>query len=244
MLTGVARRPFLLAALVALLAALRIYLSWKEHVARDQSLQVTSRACLGGLHTLLGDPAMCFLTLIQSFFESAMYVFVFLWTKTLDDNATPDWHPPLGIVFGCFMLAVMAGSSLFHYAIGAGYSVTRILRLVFLSATCALLAAAYLSSPPLVFIAFVLFEASCGLYLPAIGTLRAELLPEQCRAAIMGWMRVPLNTLVVIVLLLAGVWPHFSLMIIGAAFCLLALLCNSLLSKALISRSSSSTTQS
>merc|ERR1711955_196055 len=45
---------------------------------------------------------------MQSLFESVMYIFVFMWTPILDPG-----YPPLGIVFACFMICYMAGSSMF-----------------------------------------------------------------------------------------------------------------------------------
>lgn len=42
-----------------------------------------------------------------------MYIFVFMWTPTLDQFVTHYSH---GIVFACFMVCVMIGSSIFKIA--------------------------------------------------------------------------------------------------------------------------------
>jgi hypothetical protein len=45
--------------------------------------------------------------------------------------------------------------------------------------------------------AFNVFEFSCGLYFPSVGTIRGKLVPEETRATIMNVFRVPLNLIVV-----------------------------------------------
>ena len=218
-----AERPFLVAAVVAGFAALRISSTWKEHIPRDDALRVPSRACLAGLRALLRDPRVCFLGLLQALFESAMYAFVFLWTGSVDVENTEGWHPPLGLIFGCFMLAIMGGSSLMRAAQTGGWPVPSLLRIAILGAAASLGCGMLTTSAPVLFLAFVLFEGCCGIYLPAVGILRAQLLPEHYRAAIMGWLRVPLNMIVIIFLLIVGDWSHSVLFGVCCFLCLLAL---------------------
>jgi hypothetical protein len=47
---------------------------------------------------------------------------------------------------------------------------------------------------------FILFEITVGLYFPAAGTLKGQLVPESCRATIYNFFRIPLNTIVVFAL--------------------------------------------
>jgi hypothetical protein len=54
-----------------------------------------------------------------------------------------------------------------------------------------------------VVLAFLIFEVCCGIYFPCFGTLRGMYIPEDRRAAVMNFFRVPLNALVVIVLIKA-----------------------------------------
>ena len=53
------------------------------------------------------------LGIIQTIIETVMYIFVFLWTPVLDPA-----KPPLGMVFACFMVAIMIGSSIYAILIG------------------------------------------------------------------------------------------------------------------------------
>lgn len=48
----------------------------------------------------------------QVLFESSMYIFVFLWTPTLQLYQA---EPPLGLIFACFMLACSIGGLLFDF---------------------------------------------------------------------------------------------------------------------------------
>lgn len=83
------------------------------------------------------------------------------------------------------MLAIMFGSALFRTAVTAGWPVTRLLR-VALSLSTICLALAYLThNVHVLYVLFVIFEGCCGVYFPAIGTLRSELFPEAHRASIM-----------------------------------------------------------
>jgi len=43
------------------------------------------------------------------------------------------------------------------------------------------------------FIAFLLYEVAVGMYFPAIGYLRSQIIPEHYRASIANWYRVPMN---------------------------------------------------
>lgn len=55
------------------------------------------------------DPKIALLGAIQSLFEASMYTFVFLWTPALSPNGE---HLPHGMIFACFMMACMLGSTI------------------------------------------------------------------------------------------------------------------------------------
>ena len=50
-------------------------------------------------------------------------------------------------------------------------------------------------------ICFLVLETSIGLYFPSIGCLRSELIPEECRATVTNWFRVPMNLITCVTLL-------------------------------------------
>jgi hypothetical protein len=51
------------------------------------------------------------------------------------------------------------------------------------------------------FIAFLVFEFCIGVFWPAMATMRSKYVPEEARATIMNYFRIPLNLIVVIILL-------------------------------------------
>ncbi|KAJ8347130.1 hypothetical protein SKAU_G00285310 [Synaphobranchus kaupii] len=155
------------------------------------------RACLEGLRCLLSDRRVMLLGAVQALFESVLYIFVFLWTPVLDPHG-----PPLGIVFSCLMAASMAGSALYRLATSSRYR----LQPAHLLCAAVLLAAfsfgvlTFSTAPgrprPLQsFLAFLLLELGCGLYFPAVGFLQGRVIPEDRRAGVLAWFRLPLHLL-------------------------------------------------
>ena len=50
-------------------------------------------------------------------------------------------------------------------------------------------------------ICFLVLEVSIGLYFPCIGCLRSQLIPEERRATVTNWFRVPMNLITCFTLL-------------------------------------------
>ncbi|XP_006629452.1 molybdate-anion transporter [Lepisosteus oculatus] len=155
------------------------------------------RGCLEGLRCLLADRRVLLLGGVQAAFESVLYIFVFLWTPVLDPHG-----PPLGIVFSCFMAASMAGSSLYRLATSARYRLqpVHLLCLAVLTAFFALFMLTFSTAPGQArpresFLAFLLLELACGLYFPAVGFLQGRVIPEERRAGVLAWFRLPLHLL-------------------------------------------------
>ena len=100
--------PFITAIPFLIVSAVLICLYWPEnHGSRQFGL---GRSFLEGVRTIFQDGTILLLGLVQSMFESIMYIFVFLWTPILDSSKSASaW--PLGLVFSCFMVCIMIGSS-------------------------------------------------------------------------------------------------------------------------------------
>ena len=62
------------------------------------------------------------------------------------------------------------------------------------------------------FLAFLLFEATIGLYMPVLAAIKARHVPEDVRATMYTLFRVPLN-LVVVAILLATLSLNYTLLI-------------------------------
>lgn len=144
---------------------------WKENYgSREFGL---GRSFFEGLRAIFNDKTILLLGLVQSMFESIMYIFVFLWTPVLDSNkSSGNW--PLGLVFSCFMVCIMIGSSVNTLLLNWGFRPSSILlTAVSCSAismtTCSLATDLNHPLPVLGFLAFILMEISVGIYFPAIG---------------------------------------------------------------------------
>jgi len=104
--------PFDLAIVFLLIAMAVIASMWPENKG-EVSLVTGSSSGRSkfseAMEVLQADHKIVLLGCIQSCFEAAMYIFVFMWTPKLEPLFTPLPH---GQVFGCFMACTMMGSSL------------------------------------------------------------------------------------------------------------------------------------
>ena len=110
------------------------------------------------------------------------------------------------IVFSCFMICCMIGSTTFSAVTSRGVEPENTMMAMLLLASVAM-AGATLSAgagasalAPLI-ASFFAFEACVGMYFPLIGTLRSKYLPDAYRGVIMNLFGIPLNLIVVAVFL-------------------------------------------
>jgi len=108
----------------------------------------------------------------------------------------------LGNIFAVFMVCVMVGSSVFKILAQKSKELYKIP--LYLHA-CAFFSMAgvtlFLDNKPVVYVCFLVFEASVGVFWPAYGTIKSEKIPEDIRSAVMNIFRIPLNAFVVLLLL-------------------------------------------
>ena len=188
--------PFLVAIPFLMAAGVLIHLTWDENYgARSHKI---FHPCFESLRHIITSPRVKLIGAVTSFFESVMYIFVFLWTPVLDRA-----NAPLGIVFASFMLCVMVGSVAFDFFLKKGVAPAKIIVVAIVAAAAANSGAAFagLKHPRLSFIMFLLLELACGVYFPAMGWLRQRILPEAHHAGIINWFRVPLNVIAAVVLM-------------------------------------------
>mmetsp|Transcript_22665 Transcript_22665/g.56735 ORF Transcript_22665/g.56735 Transcript_22665/m.56735 type:complete len:468 (-) Transcript_22665:266-1669(-) len=151
------------------------------------------------------DSKIILLGLIQSSFEGAMYVFVFMWTPKLEplfvDPATNKTNLPHGQVFGCFMACCMVGSSCVKYLLawkGNAYKYMR--EVYFVGALSLILPAVFRLDGWSTMFCFFVFEVVCGVYFPSMGMIKSNFVAEEVRATVYNIFRIPLNIIVVSVL--------------------------------------------
>ncbi|XP_064081415.1 molybdate-anion transporter-like isoform X2 [Macrobrachium nipponense] len=183
--------PFMLAIPFLIMAGLIITRVWRENYGNQQV--DLRRSCMEGLRSILFQEKILYLGVVQSLFEANMYIFVFQWTPILSSG-----KPPLGMVFATFMVCIMIGSSLYAMLLSKKYLSEQLLMMAVGLAIIAMSICIYSSSGDhiyLSFFAFLILEVAVGMYFPAIGYLRSQVIPEDLRAGIMNWFRVPTNVI-------------------------------------------------
>ncbi len=223
--------PFVVACFPLLLCGLIILRIWPENYGGHRSQQGggprLGASCADGLRTILSERKIFLLGGIQTMVESCMYIFVFLWTPVLMPA-----HPPLGMVFACFMVAIMIGSSIYTLMLSRGYQSEDVLKMCLIviagsMGVCCVTAApeADMTRTMVTYAAFLVMECAFGAYFPAMSFCKSQVIPESHRANVMNWFRVPMNIITCATLLCLHVdWVAQDKRIVFAFCVLLGLL--------------------
>lgn len=187
--------PFDTAAAVLGALALIVMFTWTENYG-DQR-QSVSGGLAAAWTTMISDEKILLVGTIQSCFESAMYLMVFSWTPALQaaSDASGKGEIPHGMIFSSFMVSIMIGSSLFTFLLKQ-QPIELFTRNIFLVAVACFALTTWSNDVFYVYAALLVFEVVCGIYFPAMGSMRAKYVPEETRSAIMNFLRVPLNVIV------------------------------------------------
>ncbi|KAI4085896.1 MAG: hypothetical protein LQ344_008038 [Seirophora lacunosa] len=154
------------------------------------------------------DRQILTLGLASCCFEGSMYLFIFFWSPALKSSHALT-HPnqpsnilPFGIIFACFMGAMMSGSQLFTAAMASRNWLTSriILQAVVTVSSVSLLATIFFRNEFVTFWCFCLFEACVGMYFPSMGYLKGKVIDDGNRAHLYGLLRIPYNVFVVVAL--------------------------------------------
>ncbi len=191
--------PFIIAIPVLLSSIVALLLTWTENFGEEKKLLLSKegKSCLEGLKTIVQNIDLFLVGAIQSLFESVVFVFIFIWTPSLD-----VFHDvPLGIIFASFMVCYMLGNITCDYLISkVGYSMTRVLVVLSGSASVIFIIAAQFASDTSgqfyrIKMLFCLqsFELICGFYFPIMRVLREKFLPAEHKLSVTNWFRVPLT---------------------------------------------------
>ena len=191
--------PFMLAIPCLIVSGLVVATQWKENYGKQQVK--FGKSCFNGLRNIVTDSRIFLIGIIQSLFESSMYIFIFIWTPVLDPaNAS------LGIVFSSFMVCTLIGSAIFQLLSARRVLVVNLLGGAVACAVFGYFLCIFATSPHntnhrLAFVAFLLIEVAVGIYFPAMSNIRSRVIPEKVRLSVMNWFRVPLNLIACIILM-------------------------------------------
>ena len=95
--------PFIIAILPLMTAFCIMLKTWPENYGNRKNLKLLA-SCDEGLRQILRDRKILLVGCVQTAVESCMYIFVFMWTPVM-----MPVDPPFGMVFACFMVAIMIG---------------------------------------------------------------------------------------------------------------------------------------
>ncbi|CEP07653.1 hypothetical protein [Parasitella parasitica] len=204
------KAPYIASMFLVCLVATTVISTWTENYGSNQSQNVRLLKTLtSGLVTMATSRNIIVIGIAQTFFECSMYLFVLLYTPTIEEainDAAGSLSPnvPLGYLFSTMMLAVMVGSLTFQVMENQAkkgprfciqFTEDRLLTLALAFASCAFMLMAYQghSSTTNLLLAYHIFEFTTGLYYPSISSLKADAIPEETRAAVMTLLRIPMN---------------------------------------------------
>ncbi|KAJ3042289.1 Molybdate-anion transporter [Rhizophlyctis rosea] len=225
--------PFMAALLFLAAAGLIVQQSWPENYGSTESGNANKSSLTEAFRTISKSAAIFAVGAMQCCFESAMYTFVFLWSPVLE--GVTGVTLPYGIIFSSFMVSIMIGSVVFRVLLRDGWAHVQIARLAFAIA----ISLGWIDEPQLrrtqddllLFVCFNLFELTCGLYFPSIGTIRGRYVPEETRSTVMNVFRVPLNLIVVCALLKVDPTMNSTLFFLCGCLVAIAFLAASRLAK-------------
>lgn len=200
--------PFLLAVPILVAAGYFCAIFWDENPVicnstKNQKYESSLKIIFNSQNRIL-----LYLGIVQSLYESVMYVFVFLWTPVLDPI-----QPSHGIVFSSFMICIMLGSYLYTILHSRFHiPCENLLNIAIFISFCSISMCTFGSyiqideskqifGTYLCLLAFLFYEIAIGIYYPAIGYLRGIVIPESHRASVINWFRVPMNLMTCTVLM-------------------------------------------
>jgi MFS family permease len=129
-----------------------------------------------------------------------MYMFVFFWSAALSTihKSSGSTDPlPFGVVFSCYMCAMMLGSIIFTLVPPSHDKPNYLLKICLTSASICLLSSILLNHEAMVFWSFCLLEVCVGAYFPSMASLKGRLIQDGSRGRVYGILRLPLNLFVI-----------------------------------------------
>ena len=199
--------PFNVAVIPLLCSAIATYTMWRENYGQRS-------AAAGGMREaavhVFGQPELIVVGCLSAVFEASMFVFIFMWTPSLEMRVTASQDVHYGLVFAMFMLWKMIGSCAYQLLQQASRSpsVWATVGVPYGAGAIALVVPVISQSFMAVLTACAVFEACVGWYWPMIAQLRALRIPEGSRVTTMALFRVPLNLLVVGCMMEMGNWSE------------------------------------
>jgi hypothetical protein len=109
---------------------------------------------------------------------------------------------PFGLIFAILMCSMMFGSLLYKHVSTSAIPLSpqKMLTGLLALASACFFVPGHFRDERLTLWCFCIFELCCGIYYPAMGSLKSKLVEDGSRASIYGILRIPLNVFVVLAL--------------------------------------------
>ncbi|KAM0249018.1 hypothetical protein ACHAQJ_009225 [Trichoderma viride] len=197
--------PFLASFGCCIGASILILAAWRENYgSADQSKEnPEAHKFRHRMLVALTSPKVAALTFASCCFEGTMYLFVFFWSAALKSARVKSGyqdHLPLGLVFSCFMCAMMAGSSISttQNALHSNGNAMNTLLFIFAIASGAFAISTMFDHEHLLFWAFCIIEGCVGAYFPKMALIKSNIIDDSVRGGVYSTLRLPLNIFVVV----------------------------------------------
>jgi len=216
--------PFDGSMLLLITGGFLIYRDWKENYGDTNRLSTGFDNFGKAWKLLVASEKVLLLGLVQSCFESSMYIFVFMWTPALESTSKDGSNLPHGLVFAIFMVCLMLGSKVFDILVRER-PVEHLARWIFVIASASLATPILTTNHNVILAGFCIFEICCGIYFPSAGTMRSKYIPEEVRSTVMNVFRIGLNAIVVLTLINIGSLATDTVFLLCTLLLTLAVLC-------------------
>ncbi|KAF1965062.1 DUF791-domain-containing protein [Bimuria novae-zelandiae CBS 107.79] len=227
---GTAKAPFMASMGCMMIAFIVISNTWSENYGSRQEGTGEATSLLAeeakeeyaspksALQLILGDKNVLTLALTSCFFEGSLFLFIFFKFPALKlshelSGSTTDL--PFGLIFAILMCCMMFGSMLYNNLSTSTTSLPtkQILIYTLAAASLCFFLPAHIREENIVLWCFCIFEMCCGIYYPAMGSLKSKLVEDGMRASVYTILRVPLNAFVVLALSMTREGEHHRNMV-------------------------------
>jgi MFS family permease len=215
--TGTAKTPFMASIVCLSLSFLAISSYWGENYGSvnrrasetegllQQEEATPAPSSTSALQTILRDRNIMILALVSGFFEGSLFLFIFFKFPALKlshqlSGSTDEL--PFGLIFAILMCSMMLGSLLYKHVSTSTNPLPAqkmLIGILAVSSVCFFIPG-HFRDERLTLWCFCIFELCCGIYYPAMGSLKSKLIEDGSRASIYGILRIPLNVFVVLAL--------------------------------------------
>lgn len=192
--------------LCLVIGGILIGLLWKENIGEKK---ISKNQTFSSIKTIIRNKNIIQIAILQSAFESSLFVFVFNWSPTLTGKQTNN-STSLALIFCSFMVCIMIGSNLFSIFSRNNVSNSFIILLIFIFSIISQCIPIFSSDFTTTFIAFSIFEICSGLFWPTISSLKSQIIPKTGRSSIVNIIRMPTNIIIVFVVLYSGSFSESS----------------------------------